>query len=70
MNYLIPSKTDTQAKLNAVNVEFETADEDCIITQTKEMTSVPLSLDTQCKDNILKQFVKDKSIALALIILN
>ena len=59
LNYLIPSKTDTQAKLNAVNVEFETAEEDCIITQTKEMSSAPLSLDTQCKDNTLKQFVKD-----------
>ena len=59
LNYLIPSKTDTQAKLNAVDIEFETADEECVITQTKEMSSAPLSLDAQCKDKTLKQFVKD-----------
>ena len=59
LNYLIPSKTDTQAKLNAVDIEFETADEECVITQTKELSNAPLSLDAQCKDKTLKQFVKD-----------
>ena len=59
LNYLIPSKTETQAKLNAVDIEFETADEECVITQTKEMSSAPLSLDAQCKDKTLKQFVND-----------
>jgi len=59
LNLLIPSKTDPQAKLNAIDIEFETDEEECIITQTKAMRNAPLSLDAQCKDQALNQFVKD-----------
>ena len=59
LNYLIPSKTNTQAKLNPVDIEFETADEECVITHTKEMSNTPLFLDTKCRDKTLKRFVKD-----------
>lgn len=59
LDFVIPSKVEVQAKLNAVDIEFETADEQCIITQTKEITNAPLSLDKECQDTALNQFVKD-----------
>lgn len=59
LNFIIPSQTDVRAKLNEAEIEFETEEEECIITQTKGISNTPLSLDKDCKDKALNQFVKD-----------
>ena len=59
LSFVIPSQTESTAKIEQVNVPFETADEQCIITQTKELSNTPLSLDNECQDQALNQFVKN-----------
>ncbi len=59
LSFMIPSQSESSAKIEQVNVPFETADEQCIITQTKELSNAPLSLDKDCQDQVLNQFVKD-----------
>ena len=59
LSFMIPSQSESSAKIEQVNVPFETADEHCIITQTKELSNAPLSLDKDCQDQVLNQFVKD-----------
>ena len=59
LSFMIPTQSESKAKIEHVNVPFETADEQCIITQTKELSNAPLSLDKECEDKVLNQFVKD-----------
>lgn len=60
LNFIIPSNIEVEAQLSKLDVEFETLDEEeCIVTQTKEIGNTPLSLDKQCKDEALNQFVKN-----------
>tara|TARA_Y100000389_G_scaffold84229_1_gene80850 strand:- start:294 stop:1685 length:1392 start_codon:yes stop_codon:yes gene_type:complete len=59
LDFVIPSKKNKEVKLSSLDVEFQTEDEECIITQAKEFSSNPLSLDKNCKDKTLNQFVKD-----------
>ena len=59
LSFVIPSQAESTAKIEQVNIPFETADEECIITQTKELSNTPLSLDNECQDQALNQFVKN-----------
>ena len=59
LNFALPSKELKKVELGTVDVEFHAKDEACMITQTKALTSNPLSLDEDCKDSALNQFVKD-----------
>jgi hypothetical protein len=59
LSFMIPSQSESSAKIEQVSVPLETADEQCIITQTKELSNAPLSLDKDCQDQVLNQFVKD-----------
>lgn len=59
LSFTIPSQAEYTAKIEQSNIPFETADEQCIITQTKELSNTPLSLDKECQDQALNQFVKN-----------
>ena len=59
LSFTIPSQAESTAKIEQSNIPFETADEQCIITQTKELSNAPLSLDKECQDQALNQFVKN-----------
>lgn len=59
LDFAVPSKNIKKARLSALEVEFQAVDEECIITQTKELNSNPLSIDSNCADHALNQFVKD-----------
>mgnify|MGYP001158524064 FL=1 len=59
LSFMIPSQAESTAKIEQANIPFETADEQCIITQTKELSNAPLSLDKECQDQALNQFVKN-----------
>lgn len=59
LNFAVPSKEVKRVRLGAVDVELEVEDEECVITQTRALGNNPLSLDKNCRDNALNQFVKD-----------